>query len=46
MNPLEKRWTLAPKITPEVEKTLGEYPPILRQLLFNRGITAFEQAEI
>jgi len=45
MNRIAKRWVLAPQISPEVEKALGEYPPVLRQLLYNRNITGFEQAE-
>jgi single-stranded-DNA-specific exonuclease len=32
-------------ITSSVEKTLQNYPPILRQLLFNRGIYTSEAAE-
>lgn len=32
-----KRWQIAPKITPQAEETLKAFPPILRQILFNRG---------
>jgi single-stranded-DNA-specific exonuclease len=32
-----KRWQIASKITSQAEQTLGAFPPILRQILFNRG---------
>ncbi len=34
-----KRWDIASKITPEAAEELKEYSPVMRQLLFNRGIT-------
>jgi single-stranded-DNA-specific exonuclease len=34
-----KRWLISPKITPEAEEALSGFPPIIRQLLFNRGYT-------
>ncbi|MGE5225198.1 MAG: single-stranded-DNA-specific exonuclease RecJ [Omnitrophica WOR_2 bacterium] len=37
MQPLNKRWQIPPKLTPEVDFALFEYPPVLRQILFNRG---------
>ncbi len=37
MHQLTKRWQLAPLIPPEVIQELEGYPPILRQLLYNRG---------
>ncbi len=37
--PLKKRWQIAAAITPEASRALGDYPDILKQLLFNRGIT-------
>ena len=33
-----KRWIIAPAITPQASATLSEFPPILRQILFNRGM--------
>lgn len=32
-----KRWQIEPRITPEAEEALKAFPPIIRQLLFNRG---------
>ena len=37
MIPTETRWQIAPPLTPEAERELHGYPPILRQILFNRG---------
>lgn len=34
----DKKWMVADKIPAEIEKSLVELPPILRQLVFNRGI--------
>ncbi len=38
---LNKRWDIASKIPPEIDQELSDYTPhpVLRQLLFNRGIT-------
>ncbi len=36
---LKKRWVIAPLIPNDVKQALKDYPPFLRQLLFNRGIT-------
>lgn len=33
-----KQWRIASPITPDAEKALHGYPPILRQILFNRGL--------
>jgi single-stranded-DNA-specific exonuclease len=33
-----KRWQIAPLITSQANEELAEFPPILRQVLFNRGI--------
>ena len=35
----QKRWFIYPILSPEADKTLGKYDPILRQLLYNRGIS-------
>lgn len=35
--PLEKRWIIPPRITPEADSELSAFPSLLRQVLFNRG---------
>ena len=35
--PNSKRWIIPPLITPEADSELSKFPPILRQILFNRG---------
>lgn len=35
--PKEKRWIIPPQITPEADSDLSAFPPVLRQILFNRG---------
>lgn len=35
---MQKRWRIADPITPQADKNLEAYHPVLRQLLFNRGI--------
>jgi single-stranded-DNA-specific exonuclease len=32
-----KRWFISPSLTPQAQEALAAFPPILRQLLFNRG---------
>jgi single-stranded-DNA-specific exonuclease len=44
MPPLPKRWQVAAAIPPEVESNLSGYPPILRQILYNRGYPTPEAA--
>ncbi len=39
-----KQWDVAPLIPSDVDNELHLYPAIIRQLLFNRGITSDEQA--
>ncbi len=39
-----KRWQIEPRITPEAEEALKAFPPIIRQLLFNRGYASDEAA--
>ncbi len=41
-----KQWHIESLITPEAEDSLHGYPPILRQILFNRGIADHEKARI
>ncbi|MCX8026024.1 MAG: DHH family phosphoesterase, partial [Thermanaerothrix sp.] len=42
---LEKRWEISNPVPPAVESALAIYPPLVRQLLYNRGIETQEQAE-
>lgn len=37
MASLNKRWYVYPRITPEADQALSKFPPVLRQILFNRG---------
>lgn len=37
--PSRKHWIIADKITPEAEKELAAFPPLIRQILFNRKIS-------
>jgi single-stranded-DNA-specific exonuclease len=39
-----KRWVIAPTITQQASEALAVVPPILRQVLFNRGIGTEDQA--
>jgi single-stranded-DNA-specific exonuclease len=39
-----KRWLISPRITPEADENLKAFPPILRQLLFNRGYATDAEA--
>ncbi len=41
----KNRWLLQTRITPEADAALDAHPPILRQILFNRGIASNTQAE-
>jgi single-stranded-DNA-specific exonuclease len=45
MHPLTKSWQIHSLITPEVEQALFTYPPILRQMLYNRDIHTSEEAK-
>lgn len=33
----DKHWNISPRITPEADSALAAFPPLLRQVLFNRG---------
>jgi len=33
-----KRWVIAPPITSQADEALAKFPPILRQIVFNRGM--------
>jgi len=39
-----KRWNIAPPITPAADLSLQDFSPIMRQLLFNRGYSTFDDA--
>ncbi|MCC6148149.1 MAG: single-stranded-DNA-specific exonuclease RecJ [Anaerolineaceae bacterium] len=43
--PLRKHWQVAAPISDSAAANLGEYPPLLQQLLFNREITTPEAAQ-
>lgn len=45
MMPPQKRWEVFPPLTLEVERELHEYPPVLRQILSNRGYTTLASAQ-
>lgn len=44
MLPKTKRWQIALRIPPEADQALRGYPPVLRQILYNRGYTTLEEA--
>src|SRR5687768_1893930 len=33
-----KRWVIAPPITSQADEALSKFPPILKQIVFNRGL--------
>jgi single-stranded-DNA-specific exonuclease len=37
MTSMNKRWEIALPLTPEANENLSAYPPVIRQILFNRG---------
>ncbi len=39
-----KRWIVPPLITPEADSALSAFPPILRQILYNRGYSTDAEA--
>jgi len=39
-----KRWLIAPALPPEADSDLAAFPPLLRQILFNRGYATDAQA--
>jgi single-stranded-DNA-specific exonuclease len=43
-NPQAKIWQVYPTLPPEIGEELKEFAPLLRQLLYNRGITSAEDA--
>ena len=43
--PVTKRWNVAEPIPPEIDQELVDFPPLLRQLLYNRGVRDAESAQ-
>ena len=41
-----KRWVVAPPITSQADEALAKFPPILKQILFNRGMATDAEARI
>ena len=44
MLPPKKRWLISPRLPSEVDRSLSDYPVLLRQILFNRGYSTAETA--
>jgi single-stranded-DNA-specific exonuclease len=44
MDRTNKKWEISPRISLKADQALSGYPPILRQILFNRGYATHEQA--
>ncbi|MFC2064928.1 single-stranded-DNA-specific exonuclease RecJ [Chloroflexota bacterium] len=44
MKTIEKKWQIESLITPEADKELHTFPPLFRQILFNRGFATDESA--
>jgi single-stranded-DNA-specific exonuclease len=42
--PHAKHWNIPPLISPEADSALSKFPPILRQILFNRGYATDAEA--
>ncbi len=42
--PHTKRWLVQPPLTPQADENLVKFPPILRQILFNRGYATDAEA--
>ncbi len=41
----KNRWFVQSRITPEADAALAAHPALIRQILFNRGIASFAEAE-
>jgi single-stranded-DNA-specific exonuclease len=39
-----KRWVVQTPITPQADEALSRFPPILKQIVFNRGLGSYEEA--
>ncbi len=46
MIPIIKRWEVAPTLPPDAVQELSGYPPVLRQILYNRGYCTHELARL
>ncbi len=44
MQPLNKRWSVPSVIPPDISQELEIYPPVLRQILYNRGYDSAQSA--
>jgi single-stranded-DNA-specific exonuclease len=44
MQPLNKNWDISPGLSPQAKHNLSEYPPVLQQLLYNRGYDTSSKA--
>ena len=44
-NAIKKHWKIYPKISADANEKLKDYPPVFRQILFNRGITDWDSAQ-
>lgn len=42
---VNKRWSVAEPIPPQIDQELADFPPLLRQLLYNRGVRDAESAQ-
>lgn len=45
MSKPSKRWQISPPLTEEVSRALKDYPHLMRQVLFTRGVHTAEQAQ-
>ena len=41
---MQTRWQIQALLTPEADQALDKFPPVLRQLLFNRGYATDAEA--
>lgn len=39
-----KRWVVAPPVTPQANEALAKFPPVLKQIVFNRGFASDAEA--
>jgi single-stranded-DNA-specific exonuclease len=39
-----KRWVVAPPVTPQADEALAKFPPVLKQIVFNRGFASDAEA--
>lgn len=45
MDQLKKRWLISPRISPQADQALSRHSPLLRQILYNRGIASESEAQ-